>query len=81
MRKAETAELAICLDGAKARKILGFKPMHPKVEVAELRAIVKGFQDDGIWYFPCTLQYDRRCRLIGQAKAIIDHFRGHAEEG
>jgi hypothetical protein len=42
-------EHAISLDGSKARKILGFKPSKPKVEVEELKRIVKGFQDDGIW--------------------------------
>jgi hypothetical protein len=41
--------MAICLDGSRARLLLGFKPEHPRVEVAELRAIVKGFQEDGIW--------------------------------
>jgi len=42
-------EHAISLDGSKARKILGFKPTKPKVEVEELKRIVKEFQDDGIW--------------------------------
>lgn len=40
---------AISLDGSKARKILGFKPSVPKVEVEELKRIVKEYQDDGIW--------------------------------
>jgi len=42
-------EHAISLDGSKARKILGFIPGKPKVEVEELNRIVKEFQDDGIW--------------------------------
>ena len=42
-------EHAISLDGTRARKVLGFKPSKPKVEVEELRLIVKEFQDDGIW--------------------------------
>ena len=43
-------EHAISLDGTRARKVLGFKPSRPKVEVEELKRIVKEFQDDGIWY-------------------------------
>ncbi|KAL7423755.1 hypothetical protein Q5752_001338 [Cryptotrichosporon argae] len=39
----------ICLDGARARRLLGFEPAHPGVDVDELRAIAKGFQDDNIW--------------------------------
>jgi hypothetical protein len=39
----------VCLDGSKARKQLGFKPKHPKVEVEELKEIVRGFQEDGFW--------------------------------
>ena len=42
-------ELAICLDGSKAKRILGYKPLVPRVEVDELKSIVKGFQDDGLW--------------------------------
>jgi hypothetical protein len=42
-------ELAICLDGSKARRQLGFKARFPTVEVGELKEIVKGFQDDGLW--------------------------------
>lgn len=44
-----TTEMAICLDGSRARKVLGFKPTKPKVEVAELRSIAQGFQKDKIW--------------------------------
>jgi hypothetical protein len=48
------AEHAVCLDGNKARRILGFKPTRPKLDVDELRGIVKDFQDDGIWWAsPC----------------------------
>jgi hypothetical protein len=43
------AELAICLDGSKARRVLGFKPVHPSIQVDELQRIVKDFQADGIW--------------------------------
>lgn len=43
------AELAICLDGSKARRVLGFKPLHPSIQVDELQRIIKGFQEDGIW--------------------------------
>lgn len=42
-------EHAISLDGTRARRVLGFKPSRPKVEVEELKRIVKEFQDDGIW--------------------------------
>jgi hypothetical protein len=42
-------EHAISLDGSKARKVLGFKPSQPKVEVEELKSMVKEYQDDGIW--------------------------------
>ena len=42
-------EYAISLDGTRARKVLGFKPSKPKVEVEELKRIVNEFQDDGIW--------------------------------
>jgi hypothetical protein len=37
------------LDGSKAKRILGFKPVKPTVEVEELQEIVRGFQEDGIW--------------------------------
>ena len=43
------AEHAICLDGSKAKRILGFKPSKPRIEADELRRIVKGFQDDALW--------------------------------
>ncbi|GFZ43262.1 hypothetical protein JCM24511_00981 [Saitozyma sp. JCM 24511] len=42
-------KLAICLDGSKARQQLGFKARFPNVKVGELKEIVKGFQDDGLW--------------------------------
>ncbi|WVW80362.1 hypothetical protein I302_102342 [Kwoniella bestiolae CBS 10118] len=42
-------KMSICLDGSKAKKILGFKPIHPKVEVGELKEIVKEFQEDRLW--------------------------------
>jgi hypothetical protein len=42
-------EHAITLDGSKARKVLGFRPSNPRVEVEELKRIVKEYQDDGIW--------------------------------
>jgi hypothetical protein len=42
-------EHAISLDGSKARKVLGFRPCKPRVEVEELKGIVKEYQDDGIW--------------------------------
>ncbi|ORY20511.1 hypothetical protein BCR39DRAFT_562919 [Naematelia encephala] len=42
-------KMAICLDGSKAKRVLGFKPTRPRVEVDELKRIVKGFQDDGLW--------------------------------
>ncbi|RXK42562.1 hypothetical protein M231_00116 [Tremella mesenterica] len=42
-------KLAICLDSSKARRILGFKPIKPRIEVEELKVIVKDFQDDGLW--------------------------------
>jgi hypothetical protein len=42
-------EHAISLDGSKARKVLGFRPFKPRVEVEELKRIVKEYQDDGIW--------------------------------
>ena len=47
-----TIEHAISLDGSKAKKVLGFKPTKPKVEVEELIKIVKEYQDDGIWQVP-----------------------------
>lgn len=43
-------EHAVSLDGTRARRVLGFKPSKPKVEVEELKRIVNEFQDDGIWY-------------------------------
>ncbi|KAK4685535.1 hypothetical protein P7C73_g4613, partial [Tremellales sp. Uapishka_1] len=42
-------KMAISLDGSKAKRILGFKATKPEVEVEELRLIVRGFQDNGIW--------------------------------
>ncbi|WVQ85476.1 hypothetical protein IAT38_007641 [Cryptococcus sp. DSM 104549] len=42
-------KMAICFDGSKAKKELGFKPVHPRVEVDELKTIVKGFQEDRLW--------------------------------
>nr|XP_018264932.1 uncharacterized protein I303_03114 [Kwoniella dejecticola CBS 10117]OBR87090.1 hypothetical protein I303_03114 [Kwoniella dejecticola CBS 10117] len=42
-------KMSICLDGSKAKRILGFKAIHPKVQVEELREIVKGFQEDRLW--------------------------------
>ena len=45
-------EHAISLDGSKAKRVLGFKPTKPKVEVEELIKIVKEYQDDGIWQVP-----------------------------
>ena len=44
-----SVEHAICLDGSKAKKILGFKAQIPTVEVSELKRIVDDFQKDGIW--------------------------------
>jgi hypothetical protein len=44
-----TTEMAICFDGSKARRILGFKPAFPKLEAAELKAIVNDLQADGLW--------------------------------
>ena len=41
--------MAICLDGSRIKRVLGFKPTKPRVEVEELRAIAKGFQEDHIW--------------------------------
>jgi hypothetical protein len=29
--------------------VLGFKPVHPSIQVDELQRIVKDFQADGIW--------------------------------
>lgn len=43
------AEMAICLDGSRAKRVLGFKPTKPRVQVEELRAIAQGFQKDHIW--------------------------------
>ncbi|WWD05520.1 hypothetical protein V865_003598 [Kwoniella europaea PYCC6329] len=42
-------KMSICLDGSKAKKLLGFKPIYPKVEVSELKEIVKEFQEDRLW--------------------------------
>jgi hypothetical protein len=42
-------EHAISLDGSKARKVLGFRPSKPRVEVEELKRLVEEYQDDGIW--------------------------------
>jgi hypothetical protein len=47
-------EHAISLDRSRAKTVLGFKPSRPKVEVEELKRIVKEFQDDGIWYVKST---------------------------
>lgn len=46
---ADSTELAISLDGTRSRQMLGFKPVHPKIQVDELKRIVQGFQQDGIW--------------------------------
>jgi len=37
------------LDGSKAKRILGYKAIVPRVEVSELRKIVNEFQDAGLW--------------------------------
>jgi len=42
-------ELAICLDGAKAKKVLGYKAAVPAIQVDELKRIVRDFQDAGLW--------------------------------
>ncbi|WWC87977.1 uncharacterized protein L201_002879 [Kwoniella dendrophila CBS 6074] len=42
-------KMSICFDGSKAKRILGFKPIHPKVEVDVLKGIVKEFQDNRLW--------------------------------
>nr|XP_019001896.1 uncharacterized protein I203_05606 [Kwoniella mangroviensis CBS 8507]OCF65357.1 hypothetical protein I203_05606 [Kwoniella mangroviensis CBS 8507] len=42
-------KMSICLDGSKAKRLLGFKPIHPRVEVSELKEIVKEFQEDRLW--------------------------------
>jgi hypothetical protein len=41
--------MAISLNGSRAKRVLGFKPARPKVDVDELRAIAQGFQKDHIW--------------------------------
>lgn len=41
--------MSIHLNGSKAKAVLGFRPAYPKVELAELRHIVKVFQADRIW--------------------------------
>ncbi|WVO13378.1 hypothetical protein L204_100993 [Cryptococcus depauperatus] len=38
-----------CLDGSHAEKVLGFIPKYPKVEVNEIKDIVKEFQEDKLW--------------------------------
>jgi hypothetical protein len=43
------SEHAICLDGSKARRVLGFKPAVPTLQVEELKRIVSEFQADGLW--------------------------------
>ncbi|KAL1410887.1 hypothetical protein Q8F55_001830 [Vanrija albida] len=42
-------KMAIHLDGSKARRVLGYKPARPRVEVDELKTIAQGFQKDNIW--------------------------------
>ncbi|WRT65894.1 uncharacterized protein IL334_002845 [Kwoniella shivajii] len=42
-------KMSICFDGSKAKRILGYKPIHPKVQVNELKEIIKEFQDDRLW--------------------------------
>jgi hypothetical protein len=37
------------LDASKAKKLLGFEPAFPKIEVEELRRIVEELQNDGLW--------------------------------
>lgn len=59
-------EHAISLDGTRARRVLGFRPSRPKVEVEELKRIVKEFQDDGIWYVYCQIHIADR-----QASSLI----------
>lgn len=44
-----TPETPIHLDGSRAKRVLGFKPTKPRVEVNELRKISQGFQKDKIW--------------------------------
>ncbi|BEI87009.1 hypothetical protein CcaverHIS002_0703550 [Cutaneotrichosporon cavernicola] len=39
----------IHLDGSRAKRVLGFKPTKPRVDVNELRKISQGFQKDKIW--------------------------------
>ncbi len=43
-------ERAINLDGNKFRKVTGFKLVKPRLQVEDLAAIVKGFQEEAIWW-------------------------------
>jgi hypothetical protein len=58
------SELAISLDGSRARKMLGFKPAHPTIQVDELKAIVQGFQRDGLWCVLFQPQADSLCCVV-----------------
>lgn len=62
----ESLEHAICLDGSKAKKMLGFKAQIPTVEVSELKRIVEEFQKDGIWSVPT------RPSLVYLGKGLLD---------
>lgn len=42
-------KMPICLDGSRARKVLGFTPRKPRVTSEELRTIAEGFQKANIW--------------------------------
>lgn len=48
-RRVCCTEMAIHLDGSKARRVLGYKPARPLVQVDELKTIAQGFQKDNIW--------------------------------
>ena len=61
-------EHAICLDGSKAKRILGFKPTKPRIEVDELKRIVKAFQDDGLW-----------CVRLSQPPLLVGMMITHAD--
>nr|ODN93321.1 hypothetical protein L203_00592 [Cryptococcus depauperatus CBS 7841] len=51
-----------CLDGSHAEKVLGFIPKYPKVEVNEIKDIVKEFQEDKLW---CVSNCKRRKLVKG----------------
>ncbi|WVF70673.1 hypothetical protein IAT40_005466 [Kwoniella sp. CBS 6097] len=42
-------KMSVCLDGSKAKRLLGYKPVHPRVEISELREIAREFQRDKLW--------------------------------